>query len=109
MIQDYLTSIVVPAFVLPPGPSVLLLLLALLSHRTKTRMIFLILGFGTLYMTSIPATSNWLTGRLEVYPVVSLDKIAAEAIVVLGADRRRAAPEYGGDTINRLGLQQFSF
>ncbi len=109
MIQDNVANIIVSGFVLPPGPSVLLLLLALFSHRTKSRMIFLILGFATLYLTCIPATSNWLTGRLEVYPVVSLDKIAAEAIVVLGADRRRAAPEYGGDTINRLGLQQFSF
>ena len=109
MIQDNVANIIVSGFVLPPGPSVLLLLLALFSHRTKSRMIFLILGFATLYLTCIPATSNWLTGRLEVYPVVSLDKIAAEAIVVLGADRRRDAPEYGGDTINRLGLERLRY
>ncbi|MCX7112274.1 MAG: YdcF family protein [Proteobacteria bacterium] len=109
MTQDDLLHIVLPYFALPPGPSIVLLFLALLSQRPRTRMFFLILGLGTLYLTSIPATSNWLMGRLEVYPPVSLDKSAAEAIVVLGADRRRNAPEYGGDTMNRLGLERLRY
>jgi uncharacterized SAM-binding protein YcdF (DUF218 family) len=101
---------VLQALALPPGPSVALLLLALLCRRPKLRLFFLTLGFGTLYLTSIPATSNWLLGRLEVYPTVALDNTAAEAIVVLGADRRHDAVEYGGgDTVFRLGLERLRY
>jgi uncharacterized SAM-binding protein YcdF (DUF218 family) len=107
--NDALSSIL-QALALPPGLSIALLLVALLSRRPKRRILFLMLGFGTLYLTSIPATSNWLMGRLEVYPPVSLEKSAAEAIVVLGADRRRDALEYGGgDTVYRLGLERLRY
>lgn len=109
MSQDVLFN-VVQAIILPPGPSVALLFLALLTPtRPKMRMSFIILGLVTLYLSSISATSNWLMGKLEIYPPVSLEKIAAKAIVVLGADRRRNALEYGGDTMNRLGLERLRY
>ncbi len=109
MSQDQLLTFILASIVLPPGPSIVLLLLALLFRHSKTRRVCLILGVGSLYLSSIPATSDWLRSRLETSPTVSLEHIAAEAIVVLGADRRHDAPEYGGDTIGGLGLERLRY
>ena len=107
--QDWFPAIL-QAFALPPGLPIALLALALLSRSPKSRRFFLLLGLGILYLTSIPATANWLIGRLErVFPPVSLEKTAAEAIVVLGAGRNRDAPEYGGDSIASLGLERLRY
>ena len=108
MSQDSIPHFLLTAMLLPPGPSIVLLSLALLFQRL--RRLFLVLGLATLYLSSIPAASDWLLGRLETDPPVALEHVAAEAIVVLGADRRRNAPEYGGgDTINRLGLERLRY
>ncbi len=109
MPQNDLLPAILEAFALPPGPSIALLIFALLSRRPGSRRLFLILGLVSLYLCSIPVTSNWLMGRLEVFPPVSLEKIAAEAIVVLGSDRHREAKEYGGDTINGSGLERLRY
>ena len=99
------------ALALPPGPSVVLLLLALLMvGRPRARAVFLALGLGSLYLSSIPATVDWLRGQLEIYPPAPLERSAAEAIVVLGAGRRVGAPEYGGaDTVIGLGLERLRY
>ena len=109
MPQNDLLPAILEAFALPPGPSIALLIFALLSRRPGSRRLFLILGLVSLYLCSIPVTSNWLMGRLEVFPPVSLEKIAAEAIVVLGSDRHREAKEYGGDTMNGSGLERLRY
>ena len=109
MPQYDLLPAILEAFALPPGPSIALLIFALLSRRPGSRRLFLILGLVSLYLCSIPVTSNWLMGRLEVFPPVSLEKIAAEAIVVLGSDRHREAKEYGGDTMNGSGLERLRY
>ena len=109
MSQDNLLPVILQALVLPPGLSLALLFLALLSHGVGTRRFFLLLGFGSLFLASIPVTANWLMGRLEVFPPVALDKIAAEAIVVLGAERHGNAPEYGGETTGGFGLERLRY
>ena len=109
MPQNNLLYEMLQAFAMPPGFSIALLIIALLSRRPGSRKFFLILGLVSLYLCSIPVTSNWLMGRLEVYPTVSLEKIAAEAIVVLGSDRHRDAKEYGGDTMNGSGLERLRY
>jgi uncharacterized SAM-binding protein YcdF (DUF218 family) len=110
MSQSDLLPTILTAFLLPPGFSILLLGLALLFRQPKARLFFLMLGLGSLYLTSIYATSGWLRNQLEVYPPVSLEQIAAEAIVVLGADRRHDALEFGGgDTISGLGLERLRY
>ena len=76
--------------------------------RTLRSCLFLA-GFLSLYMASIPLTVNELARRLEVYPPIDLSHSAAEAIVVLGADRYANAPEYGGDTVHRLGLERLRY
>jgi len=105
---DLLTSIVA-ALLLPPGLSIVLLMFALLFQQSSLRWVFLVLGLGSLYLSSIPATSVWLRSQLEIYPPVALEHSAAEAIVVLGADRRRGAREFGGDTIGGLGLERLRY
>ena len=108
MSPDNVLSLFLPSLLLPPGLSIFLLLLALLFQRL--RKLFLVLGLASLYLSSIPVASDWLRDRLEIYPPVALEHVAAEAIVVLGADRRSDAPEYGGrDTINRLGLERLRY
>lgn len=109
MAQDSLLSSLLPLLLLPPGPSIVLLSLALLPGHPKMRTTCLMLGFGSLYLASIPATALWLRGQLEVFPPVSPDQTAAEAIVVLGADRQYEAIEYGGDTIAGLGLERLRY
>lgn len=57
-----------------------------------------------------PATVSWLVAQVE-YPhaLDSRAAGAAEAIVVLGAGRRTHAPEFGGETINRLALERLRY
>lgn len=109
MSQDQILPLILTAIVLPPGPSIILLSLALLFRHPRTRRVFLVLGLVSLYLSSIAATANWLRGLLETSPPVSLEHSAAEAIVVLGADRRHDAMEYGGDTIGGLGLERLRY
>lgn len=109
MPQDNLVSFLLTAFLLPPGISIALSLPALLSRRPRIRMLFLSLALLSLYLASIPATSLWLRGWLETSPPFAAEPGSAEAIVVLGADRRRDAPEYGGDTLGGLGLERLRY
>lgn len=100
-------SAVLQGLLFPPGLAVVLLLLALLFRRQ--RRLLLLNGLILLYFSSIPATVGWLRGQLEVFPPLSLQQMAAEAIVVLGADRSRDVPEYGGDTIAGFGLERLRY
>ncbi|QSA96580.1 YdcF family protein [Methylococcus sp. EFPC2] len=106
MSDAFLISASLQSLLFPPGLSLLLLLLALLVRAPAKRSFFLALGLGTLYLSSVPATATWLRGHLEPYPPVPLEHSAAEAIVVLAADRYVEAPEYGGDTLYRFGLER---
>jgi uncharacterized SAM-binding protein YcdF (DUF218 family) len=108
MPYDFSLSSVLPTFLLPPGLSVFLLLLAVLC-RDKKRQILLWLGLASLYVFSIPVTVGWLRGIIEIKPSVTLEHSAAEAIVVLGGGRQNDVPEYGGDTIAGVGLERLRY
>jgi uncharacterized SAM-binding protein YcdF (DUF218 family) len=109
MPQDTLLRSVLIAVALPPGPSIVLLLLAVLFQSPRARAVFLVLGLASLYFSSLSVTAAWLRGRLDIYPPVALEHVAAEAIVVLGADRRGDAVEFGGDTMSGLGLERLRY
>ena len=109
MPQNDAAYLLLQTVLLPPGLPLVLLLFALLSKTPRIRMLSLVLGIVTLYLCSISATADWLRSRLEVFPPLATEQTAAEAIVVLGADRLRSAPEYGGDTMNRLGLERLRY
>ncbi len=96
--------------VLPPGGPLLLLVSALLvQHKPKLHTALLLLGTLLLYVSSIPATTALLRAQLERVSPIDLRRLNAQAIVVLGADRYREAPEYGQDTVTRFGLERIRY
>ena len=97
--------------VLPPGALLLLLFLGFLLRSSLSRRwgnFFLILGLLLSYLSTIPATTHLLAAQMET-PVFHWPARDVQAIVVLGADRYRDAPEYGGDTISGLGLERLRY
>lgn len=67
-------------------------------------------GVALNLLLMMPASVSWLVAKVE-YPH-ALDAEAArnaQAIVVLGAGRRRHAPEFGGETVNRLALERLRY
>jgi uncharacterized SAM-binding protein YcdF (DUF218 family) len=100
---------ILEAVVFPPG-NVLLLGLVALFLRGGTRRLVFAAAFVLLYLQSAPATVDALTAPLERYPPLSLDHLpAADAIVVLGSGRYRAAPEYGRDTVSVATLARLQY
>lgn len=95
---------------LPPGSNLLLILLALLLWRRRpvVAAFLVITSGGSLYAFSIPVVSEALRGALEIHGATSAEQVkryGAQAIVVLGAGRDRAAPEYAGaDTLSDSAL-----
>lgn len=105
---------VVESLLLPPGNTVLLLLAALLLWRLRRlARALLLLALAMLYVTSIPATAEWLIGSLErrfvAIPPQATQTRGAGAIVVLGAGRYPEAPEYGSDTVSALALERLRY
>lgn len=100
---------------LPPAVNILLGTLGLILLRKKKRaaIALLALSLTTLYLFSIPATSQWLMRSLQApYPALTaadLEHPKAQAIVVLGAGRNYDAPEYGGDTASKFGLERMRY
>lgn len=57
-----------------------------------------------------PPAVGWLLRGLEVHPPFDPAQAArAQAIVILGAGKRSHAPEFGGETINRLALERLRY
>ncbi len=103
---------ILAALVLPPtGPLLLALVgLLLLSRRPRMGRALAWLGVGALTLLSLPVVShgllNWAGAGAALDPAHSRD---AQAIVILGGGVRRAAPEYGGDTLGRLTLERVRY
>ena len=67
-------------------------------------------GVAGLLLLSLPVVSHALLRLAD--PGVPLDLARsrdAQAIVILGGGTRRAAPEYGGDTLGRLTLERVRY
>lgn len=111
MTNDAYIAALLHAVLLPPGLSLSLFGLGFLCPSERGTLVLFTLGCLMLYLASIPAATTWLRSRLEVFPPVELGgaECSAEAIVVLGADRYAAAPEYGGDTLNGYGLERLRY
>lgn len=84
--------------------------LLLLERRPRLGRCFAWAGVVLSLALVTPASVNWLVARVE-YPHALTPGAAqdAEAIVVLGAGRRKHAPEFGGDTVNRLALERLRY
>jgi len=102
-------SWILEALVFPPG-NVLLIGVAALFLRGRKRGLALAATFVLLYLQSTPAVVDALTAPLERYPPLSLDHLpVADAIVVLGGGRYRAAPEYGRDSVSEQSLERLQY
>ena len=106
--------------VLPPG-SILLVAVALfllLRRRPAAVRALFLATLALFYALSTPLVSGRLLHSLEWYPAILPGRASpavpgggppAEAIVVLSAGRLRAAPMYGGDTVDALTLERLRF
>ncbi len=106
-LKKLLAALLLPPL-LPLWP--LLLGLLLLQRRPRCARILCWSGlvFSLLLMT--PASVGWLLRLSEdPQPLASSELERAQAIVILGAGRRSYAPEYGGETVNRLALERLRY
>lgn len=104
----------IEAWLLPPGGLLLLAVLGamLLRHRKVLGRLLISLSLIGLYTLSLLLTTQWLMRSLEIYPALTTNDLQApraQAIVILGAGRYAAAPEYGGDTVSALALERLRY
>lgn len=101
---------------LPPGGLLLLLLAAWWLRRRAPRLAALcfVLGFGGLWLMSLPVTVEWAARMIE--SEVALDRSQwrdlgqrAQAIVVLGAGREQSDPAWGADQPSHIALERLRY
>lgn len=100
------------AFLLPPLNLLLLGIAGLFLLKLRPRLGKLLLGstLALLYLLSTPyfaARALKLIEPTAMQEPIPQDK--AQAIVVLGAGTYFQAPDYGSDTVNRLGLERLRY
>lgn len=115
--MDLLTTKILGLLLLPPGALVLIALLGLLIQVKWrwTGMAIIGLSVAALFVLSTAHTGRQMLAAIEA-PYKALPPLTpeqaraqAEAIVVLGGGRYSAAPEYGGDTVNRFTLERLRY
>lgn len=112
MFDPVLVKAVVKALVLPPAGPLLVALAGVLLWRRKPVLGRALAGFGVLSLLalSLPVVSTLLLRTVEIAPPLDWQMArSAQAIVILGGGTRRAAPEYGGDTLARLTLDRVRY
>jgi uncharacterized SAM-binding protein YcdF (DUF218 family) len=103
---------ILAALVLPPTGPLLVAAAGLLlaTRRRRSGLALVGLGLLALFAMSLPGVAHLLLRAVDRTPpldfAVALD---AQAIVILGGGTRRAAPEYGGDTLGRLTLERVRY
>lgn len=102
---------VIALLLLPPFNVILLGATGILLLKGWPRMggFLLVVSLILLYVLSSPFFAEGLLQKLETPPAsVPLDN-RIQAIVVLGSSSYLDAPEYGGDTVSRLGLERIRY
>ena len=103
---------ILKALLLPPANLILVALIALAWSRPRRRLAgaVAVVALAALYAFSTPLLSSWLLMRLEDAPALALPGAAdAQAIVVLAAGSKSEAAEYGGPTVDALGLERIRY
>lgn len=88
----------------PPSSSLLLIVIGLILLRRRIGRWLIGVGIGSLYLLSTSLFAGWLAAGLETAPALTPEQIGAlaheaQAIVVPGAGRTAAAPEYQGHDV----------
>jgi uncharacterized SAM-binding protein YcdF (DUF218 family) len=104
----YLFKAAARALLLPPFGLLILAILGAvliaLRHR-RSGWTCLIAGLALTWMLSVPLVADQLSRLVEVYPAFDPTRpVHAQAIVILGGDGNREAPEYGGQPAADLEL-----
>ncbi|HMY50221.1 MAG TPA: YdcF family protein [Rhodocyclaceae bacterium] len=100
------------ALLLPPFLPFLLIIagLLLLHRQPRTGRLLAWCGVVTGIALSLPASVGLLVTPLERDAALDVrDLPAAEAIVILGGGTRHYAPDFGGQTVNRLTLERLRY
>ena len=108
--MGWFTATLVSAFLLPPLNLILLgaIGVLLLKRRPRVGKVLIVFALALLYLLSIPFVAETALQKLETPPVLSRFN-SVQAIVVLGAGTYFNAPEYGGHTVNRFGLERIRY
>jgi uncharacterized SAM-binding protein YcdF (DUF218 family) len=105
-------KLLLKALVLPPAAPLLIALvgLALLDRHRRLGRFLATVGVVLLVLVSLPAVAAFLIRFVDDSPPFDPAQAkSAQAIVILGGGTKRAAPEYGGDTLNRLTLERVRY
>lgn len=106
---------IIEAFIVAPGLMIALIILGVLLRNRlyRTAQVLILTGFISLILASLPAVSGGLTRFYENVPPlteVDLKKPEANAIVILGAGRYSAAPEFEKrDTVSETALERIRY
>ncbi|WP_415257474.1 YdcF family protein [Thauera phenylacetica] len=102
----------VAVLALPPVLPLLPIVLGLLVLRRRPRL-GLALAWGGVALNLLlilPPSVGWLVAQVEYPHMLDRTRLReAQAIVVLGAGKRTHAPEFGGETVNRLALERLRY
>ncbi len=97
---------------LPPSILLILIAMGVALRRARPRLGELLAwaGLAALYLLSTRVIADglmeWVAARSSF---AAPERHAADAIVVLGAGTYWDAPEYGGDTVSRAGLERLRY
>lgn len=107
----WLKKILAPIALPPLAPLLIMTLgLILLRRHRRTGLTLSWTGLALAFLLSTPASVGWMARALETAAPVTLERArTAQAIVILGGGKRDHAPEYGGETVNRLTLERLRY
>jgi uncharacterized SAM-binding protein YcdF (DUF218 family) len=103
---EFLITNALAALLMPPGILLVILAvaLALTWRRPPVARALVVTVWLALYALSTPYLGNFLLQLLQPAPLDARSDRSGQAIVVLGGGTYFDAPEYGGSTVNSMGL-----
>ncbi len=106
----FLTNLV-SAFLLPPLSLIVLGAVGVLLFKSRPVLgkLLVVAALTLFYILSTPFVADTALQTLETSTTSSLANIEVQAIVVLGSGTYFKAPEYGGHTVSRYGLERIRY